>query len=92
MIFIICQTFVHLRARQIRKTVRDNCIDCLAILEQANYVVNTNPSTCDNRIATPDAYHPSNISVFSSYRGITIIGFELIHVTNSNTVRVATFQ
>ncbi len=85
MIFIICQTFVHLRARQIRKTVRNDCVHSLAVLQQANHVMNTNPGARDNRIAAPYAGQSSNVSVFSGYCGIAIIGFELTHVTNSNT-------
>jgi len=54
-ILIIGKTLINLRARELGKTVRRHRFYGLAILKQANDVVNTDSSALNDRVATPHA-------------------------------------
>src|SRR5262245_60475186 len=54
MIFVISQALVNLRATNIGKTVRDG-IDCFAVLQQADHVVNTDACSFDPRVTAANS-------------------------------------
>jgi hypothetical protein len=54
-VFIIGEAFVNLSSGQLRETVCPHRVDCLAIPQQADNVVNGNPGILHNGIPTPHA-------------------------------------
>ena len=54
MIFVIGEAFVNLRASNIGKTVRDG-IDCFAVLQKADHVVNTDACSFDPRVTAANS-------------------------------------
>ena len=63
MILVIGETFKNLRPCQIGKTIRNQAINCLAILEQPNDIMHANACAFDTSLAPAHPVFFHNVSV-----------------------------
>ena len=64
MIFVIGEALVNLRASNIGKTVRDG-IDCFAVLQKADHVVNTDACSFDPRVTAANSLCLHDVAIVS---------------------------
>src|ERR1700722_4336552 len=62
-VFIVGETFVNLGPGQLRKAVRPQSVNSLAILKQANDVVHGNPSALHHGVPAPHTRRTDNVTV-----------------------------
>jgi hypothetical protein len=63
MVLVVRQTLVHLRARKFWEAVGDETVDCLAVLQQADNVMNPDPRPVNPRVTAARFWRPDNVTV-----------------------------
>lgn len=67
MVLVISQTLIHLRAGQVWKAPSNDRVHGFAILEQANDIVDSNPSTLNDGVAAAHAGLAADVAVGDGY-------------------------
>ena len=69
MVLVICETRERLRRREHRQTGRDNAVNGLAVLQQADHIVRYDPSAFHSGVAAPYP-HATSLSSWLTFEPV----------------------
>jgi len=67
-VFIVGEALIDLGSGELREAVRRQSVDCFAVLEQTDDVVDADSRAFDCRMATPHARRADDVAVGFAYR------------------------